>query len=829
MMDRGRFAAGAGLRRAGVVGRRIHWYYVAAICVVAVAAALRFYELGQPLAHLDEVAVSNNSGGTLAEVVHNTRVNNSAPLLYPLLLWAVQQIDISPFSIRLLPAAAGTLTVAVILLLPRFGVRREAALLAALLAALAPAAIYEARGAREYGIDALAAALLIAGLLWYRQGGRKELLCAALLTAPLLQYGLVLFGTAILAAGLLLPPIGQGGIAKTAPSLLEWIKNWLRRRIGLALPTAFFLAGCVISYLTTLRYQLEIAGTGFAFSNYYQNLYFSGEYQVVPVVEFAIASAWGMARHHLPLTVILVALGAVGICLAAAGARRLARARVRDRTPEQGGYKSERSIAKGHWDVIAVLLLLALAAAICAGLWGQYPAAATRHITYLGPAVFLFSGGGLAAAIYGLATAVGGPAGVMQRMGRWRLAALLNRERLAPALTIAVAVVLAGASIAAIGQNSPYRMGKAVAQFAILERSAQDNDIVYITNPFWRIMSFYGAHYGRDWPDNYIKGTRTGCERDYTGCIREVSNIVAARGSAVDDVWLVNDRKSLASKLARYDDGGSIDSSESFRQILRLSALNMVRFPAGGGLLDAVRREWQQEYRPALSGEAVWSGAFDIYYNDNRLTYDREGCAPADVAAQFFLHLFPAGSPSDLPARWQPYGFENRDFDFLVQDGALLENRCVVTVDLPDYDIASIHTGQYAGGHRLWQAGIPLPGAARYDMERVAEIAAGEPAARAVFNLHRDGYNLLYAKKPCAESDTDAPFFLHITPADPQDLPETQRDYGFDNRDFSFAPEGMRFDGGCYISRPLPQYEIAGIRTGQYTDAGRIWEAELAP
>lgn len=59
----------------------------------------------------------------------------------------VQQIDTAPFSIRLMPAAAGVLTVGVILLLPRLGVRREAALLAAVLAALAPAAIYEARGA----------------------------------------------------------------------------------------------------------------------------------------------------------------------------------------------------------------------------------------------------------------------------------------------------------------------------------------------------------------------------------------------------------------------------------------------------------------------------------------------------------------------------------------------------------------------------------------------------------------------------------------------------------------------------------------------------------
>ena len=192
--------------------RRLHsgdgsqWYYAAAIAIIIVAAALRFYALGGPLTYHDEVIAALNSGGTLAEVLPNTRIYNSSPLLYPLILWAVQQIDVSPFSIRFVPALSGVLTVAVILLLPRFGVSSSAALLAAILAALAPAAIYEARGAREYGVDALVAALLIAGLLWYRRDGRKELLCAALLIAPLLQYGLVLFGAAVIGTGLILPP-----------------------------------------------------------------------------------------------------------------------------------------------------------------------------------------------------------------------------------------------------------------------------------------------------------------------------------------------------------------------------------------------------------------------------------------------------------------------------------------------------------------------------------------------------------------------------------------------------------------------------------------------
>lgn len=137
----------ARLRRAGI-GRRAHWYYAAAICLIIVAAALRFYGLTYDLLRIDEAVVSVNSQGSFAETIAKTRDANSSPILYP-------------------------------------------ALLAALLAAFPTAAIVEARGAREYGIDALLAVLMIAGLLWYRREGRKVLLCAALFTAPLLQKGYI--------------------------------------------------------------------------------------------------------------------------------------------------------------------------------------------------------------------------------------------------------------------------------------------------------------------------------------------------------------------------------------------------------------------------------------------------------------------------------------------------------------------------------------------------------------------------------------------------------------------------------------------------------------
>ena len=189
-------------------------YYAVGVCLLLVAAGLRFYDLpGNSLSH-DEAAAANIARGAPLEVIYGTRCCNSSPILYPAALWVVQQVESTPFSVRLLPAAASVLTVAVILfLLPRLGVNRWAAFLAALLATLSVAAIEHAQDAREYSLDALLAALLIAGLLWYLRDGRKILLCGALFLAPLVQYGLVLFGVAIIGAAILLtpPPPDFGG------------------------------------------------------------------------------------------------------------------------------------------------------------------------------------------------------------------------------------------------------------------------------------------------------------------------------------------------------------------------------------------------------------------------------------------------------------------------------------------------------------------------------------------------------------------------------------------------------------------------------------------
>ena len=103
------------------------WFSLAAfVCLLVVAGGLRFHDLSEKSLRHDEAVAANISRGALSEVIAGTRSGNSSPILYPLALWAVQKVDVSAFSIRVLPATASVLTVAVLLfLLPRSGLLGE--------------------------------------------------------------------------------------------------------------------------------------------------------------------------------------------------------------------------------------------------------------------------------------------------------------------------------------------------------------------------------------------------------------------------------------------------------------------------------------------------------------------------------------------------------------------------------------------------------------------------------------------------------------------------------------------------------------------------------
>ena len=119
--------------------------------------------------------------------------------------------------------------------------------------------------------------------------------------------------------------------------------------------------------------------------------------------------------------------------------------------------------------------------------------------------------------------------------------------------------------------------------------------------------------------------------------------------------------------------------------------------------------------------------------------------------------------------------------------------------------------------------------------ESAAALDLGALRARAerlgagAFEVWRDGRRLVYVREGCAEPDAAAPFFLHVRPSDPADLPEERRGSGFANLDFPFAEAGAIEGGRCVAVRELPPYPIASIRTGQWTRGeGEAWSVEAA-
>ena len=91
---------------------------------------------------------------------------------------------------------------------------------------------------------------------------------------------------------------------------------------------------------------------------------------------------------------------------------------------------------------------------------------------------------------------------------------------------------------------------------------------------------------------------------------------------------------------------------------------------------------------------------YDVYFirseaGGDELLYVRRDCPAAlhlSPQPTFFLHVFPDDT-NDLPAYRRRHGFENLDFRvfyFWRRDG-----KCYAVRSLPDYGIASIHTGQF--------------------------------------------------------------------------------------------------------------------------------------
>ncbi len=115
-------------------------------------------------------------------------------------------------------------------------------------------------------------------------------------------------------------------------------------------------------------------------------------------------------------------------------------------------------------------------------------------------------------------------------------------------------------------------------------------------------------------------------------------------------------------------------------------------------------RSIYQSITQGTVGEPVIRSNFDVYLIEDRLIYFKEPCTPADIKPKFFLHIIPADL-HDLPGYRKRHGFDNLDFDFYRPH----TDHCMRAIQLPDYDINSVRTGQYVPGEgKIWNEEFTL-------------------------------------------------------------------------------------------------------------------------
>ncbi len=225
----------------------------------------------------------------------------------------------------------------------------------------------------------------------------------------------------------------------------------------------------------------------------------------------------------------------------------------------------------------------------------------------------------------------------------------------------------------------------------------------------------------------------------------------------------------------------------------------------------------EERYQLIMSAEPVVRSDFDVYLIENRLFYFKEPCAPADTEPHFYLHVI--FDNANVYAGRLHGGF------LFGWRGARSDGRCIATFPLPEHaSISVIRTGQHVGvwaEDAIWTAKFS-PSANQFLSGEV-----GDPIIRSDFDVYVNENSLFYFKEPCAPADTEALFFLHLIPADEDDLPDHRKRYDFDNLDFDFEWRGVIFEGKCMAAIALPEYAITRIRTGQFTDEGSLWEGEF--
>ena len=102
----------------------------------------------------------------------------------------------------------------------------------------------------------------------------------------------------------------------------------------------------------------------------------------------------------------------------------------------------------------------------------------------------------------------------------------------------------------------------------------------------------------------------------------------------------------------------------------------------------------REALQAARAGAPMAHAEFDLYLRGSALLYVREPCTWNDVRRRFFLHVVPEAVRT---SKLRQQSFDNLDFAF-GEHGAVVDGACVAEVELPDYDVARVRTGQFEPG-----------------------------------------------------------------------------------------------------------------------------------
>ena len=149
------------------------WHWLALGLIILLGGSLRFAYLTRPCLWGDEALTFGRVASGYQDLLDVLQRDGFVPLHYEL-YWLIGRFFVlTPWTMRLVPALAGTLMVPAMYFLARQMLTRQAALAAALLTACSAYMLAYSRDAKMYMDFWLFLTLHIASLLWWLRSGRR--------------------------------------------------------------------------------------------------------------------------------------------------------------------------------------------------------------------------------------------------------------------------------------------------------------------------------------------------------------------------------------------------------------------------------------------------------------------------------------------------------------------------------------------------------------------------------------------------------------------------------------------------------------------------------